>query len=420
MTTAATKGDDAAESVMQINAHVKDKIIPIIVSSDNNFMSTSWGTICQKLVENSFTVDSKLVLQMMIELSPKERFTHYLIRYGDDNATIFCADWSSADISGYARVPLVEGYIEANMTLEPRKGGPLQSVAKPHLPLQPVEMEDPPSSVDVDLCITLVPKHSSAGVTAIDHATTHTAFPSSASRTSVVYLQEHDSFPGSVRLFKTVPMGSKNHRPPGTDSSSATAALGTKHDTPPVIAEAASSSTQSKSKSSKKKSSKKKRKDRSKSSDDNIESGAQSPDKKTKTSRKEDTKNPRLVDCTSGAAITEKSVDLLDDSDNGGLKSTVDPYFSHNYPGVMDAGFRVLDYLYLYPSHAPWVEGAGLLLAAESCYGNDPVINLQRAHYLRQSFAKTDLSSIPVDDNTRVCFVYGAGYGSVTFGTVEE
>ena len=101
----------------------------------------------------------------------------------------------------------------------------------------------------------------------------------------------------------------------------------------------------------------------------------------------------------------------------GGLKSFVDTQFSQKHPGVIDAGFKVLDYLYLHPSHAPSTVGPGICLAAESCYGNNAKVNLQRGHYLRQSFGKTD---VDVDDDTRVCFVYGAGYGSVTFGTVDE
>ena len=101
----------------------------------------------------------------------------------------------------------------------------------------------------------------------------------------------------------------------------------------------------------------------------------------------------------------------------GGLKSFVDTQFSQKHPDVIDAGFKVLDYLYLHPSHAPSTGGPGICLAAESCYGNNAKVNLQRGHYLRQSFGKTD---VDVDDDMTVCFVYGAGYGSVTFGTVDE
>jgi hypothetical protein len=101
----------------------------------------------------------------------------------------------------------------------------------------------------------------------------------------------------------------------------------------------------------------------------------------------------------------------------GGLKSFVDTQFSQKHPDVIDAGFKVLDYLYLHPSHAPSTVGPGICLAAESCYGNNAKLNLQRGHYLRQSFGKTKTD---VDDDTRVCYVYGAGYGAVTFGTVDE
>ena len=108
-------------------------------------------------------------------------------------------------------------------------------------------------------------------------------------------------------------------------------------------------------------------------------------------------------------------------SQTGNLKSTVYPSFSDQNPGVMDAAFRVLDYLYLHRSHAPSVVGPGLVLAAESCYGNPAKINLHRPHYLRQSFSKTaEGSSERSIDNTRKCFVYGAGHGAKTFGTIDE
>ena len=342
---------------------------------------------------------------MLTNLSPRERFTHYLIRYGDgdENATIFCVEWSSTDISGYARVPLVSGYIEANMTLEPRGEGPLLPV--------PMEMEDHPSFLDVDLCISFMSIHASttaAGVTPIEPF----FFPPNSARMSVVYLREHNSFPGYVRSF--------NNLLPGTVSAAET------RDKTPSKSETASAKSKSKSSRKKKEEEKKKKKkDRSKPNDDNNEGAEQSDEKNKTTFAKIDTGNSSAADCTkksSDAAAKEESFDTPDttSSNKGGLESIVDPYFSQKYPGVMDAAFTVLNDLFLYPSHAPWIEGPGLCLAAESCYGNKPSINLQRDHYLRQSFSKTDLYSIPVDDNTRICFVYGAGYGSATFGTVEE
>lgn len=136
--------------------------------------------------------------------------------------------------------------------------------------------------------------------------------------------------------------------------------------------------------------------------------------------RKRVQQNNQNEDPPPSSPQSQPSTGGLKSSSRGALKSIVDPSFSQKYPGVMEAAFKVLDYLYLHPSHAPSVKGAGLLLAAESCYGNPPIMNVLRRHYLRQSFSKTDLSAIPADDNTRECFVYGVGYGSSTFGTVAE
>ena len=81
-------------------------------------------------------------------MSPKkERVTHYVLRYGDGNASLIRVIWSSAE-------EVMPAYIEANAVLKPRRlWEKLQNnAAMPHLPVQPMMQH----SADVDLCISLV------------------------------------------------------------------------------------------------------------------------------------------------------------------------------------------------------------------------------------------------------------------------
>jgi hypothetical protein len=81
-------------------------------------------------------------------MSPKkERVTHYVLRYGDGNASLIRVIWSSAEED-------MPAYIEANAVLKPRRlWEKLQNnAAMPHLPVQPMMQH----SADVDLCISLV------------------------------------------------------------------------------------------------------------------------------------------------------------------------------------------------------------------------------------------------------------------------
>ena len=365
----SNSGDDALKDVIQINAIFNRTILSIAIPSpenDNNPLPT-WGYICQTLIENTFSADATLMLQIFTQLSPSKRCKHYLIRYGDENATLFCVEWSSANIPGYARVPLVEGHAEVNMSLVPRGGGSLQSSAEPHLPLQ---LYGRKSSIDVDICVTLVAIHSSSW---IECDSEQTPFTSAIARTSVAHIQEHGNYPGVLISMQVAPANNDmNYLLP--DSIRFT----------------------NKSNKSKKKKKKKKRRKRKVSLYEVDDSN----------DTKRESKKAKL-----NAHVP---------SDDGSLQSLVDPDFHLNHPGVLEAGYKILDYLYTHRSHAPWVEGPGIVLAAESAYGNKPEINLHRHHYMRQSFATTDFSTPTGDDTTRVCFVYGAGRGHTTFGTKPE
>lgn len=338
---------------MEIYVHAGGKIVPIILSPAK-CASTTWADLCQDVMQNFvMATDSRLILQILAEIiSPNERLTHYLMRYGGGNASIIHVDWSSADI-----IPPLEAYIDVNMILKPRLSWKLRRLAQPHLPVQPMGMPFP-ASLHVDLRASVV-------------SSTALPLPYNADQVSVLYLKEDEQFPGCVDTFNIVPADGHHEilpvtvRVPQASSTAAAAAAIT--------------------------------------ADTTVSAG----------------KKRKALSTT--ASMEEEVVSSKKKKKNRGeVQSIVDPYFYQNYPGVLNAGFKVLDYLYLHPSHAPWIEGAGLLLAAESCYGNDAKMNIQREHYLRQSFGKTDTSSIPADDNTRVSFVYGAGHGARTFGTVEE
>eukprot|EP00984_Skeletonema_dohrnii_P038734 scaffold42313_cov111-Skeletonema_dohrnii-CCMP3373.AAC.1 len=200
---------------MEINVHAGGTIIPIILPL-KKCTSTSWGALCQDVVNNYLTTaDPKLILQILTNISPTERLTHYLIRYGDGSSSIIRVDWSSTDIPGFVRLPLVPAYIDVNMTLKPRVRGALQNIAKPHLPLQPAGISLP-TSVHVDLCIALV-------------STEEPPLSYDERRMSVLYLEEHRRFPGCVDTFNIVGADGQNNILPGTarmpDASSAAAAI---------------------------------------------------------------------------------------------------------------------------------------------------------------------------------------------------
>ena len=207
-------GSTAADSSMEINVHVDGLTIPITLTHEK-CTSTSSGELCKDFVENSLTnVNPRLILQILTKISPAERLTHYVMRYGDGYSSIIHVEWSSADIPGFVRLPLVPAYIDVNMTLKPRKRG-APTKAKPHLPLQPAGVT-PPTSIDVNLCIALV-------------SAEEPPYPSNVARTSVVHLKEHGKFPGCVDTFSVEAADGQNNILPETahvpGASSAAAAI---------------------------------------------------------------------------------------------------------------------------------------------------------------------------------------------------
>eukprot|EP00986_Skeletonema_menzelii_P000777 scaffold222_cov90-Skeletonema_menzelii.AAC.1 len=184
------KSDDvdiaAADGRMKIiNVHIGGATIPIIHPPE--MRTQTWGELCKDVVQNSLmAADPKLILKILSKICPKERLTHYVMRYGGGHSSIIRVDWSSfTDI-----IPAVPAYMNVNVVLRPRSEGAWQNTAKAHLALQPVRVERN-TSMDVDLCIYPVSK-------------TEISFPSNPARTSVLYLNEHKHFPGCVDSYKVV------------------------------------------------------------------------------------------------------------------------------------------------------------------------------------------------------------------------
>jgi len=153
------------------------------------------------------TVNPTLILQILTKMSPKnERVTHYVLRYGDGNASLIRVIWSSAE-------EVMPAYIEANAVLKPRRlWEKLQNnAAMPHLPVQPMMQH----SADVDLCISLV-----ASAQNNNHDEYHIL--------SVLYLKEHAHFPGCVDTFSVVEPDERNTILPVTAHVMPEASIGQK------------------------------------------------------------------------------------------------------------------------------------------------------------------------------------------------
>ena len=341
-------GRHVADHIMNVNIHVDSAIFSISLDT----LPTTWGGVCKYIIEKHLTTTdhhSQLLFQMLTSLTPNERFTKYRINYGDGNSTIVNVEWSSTDVPGCIRLPLVNGYLDVNMRLKIQGEG------------RPIR--------DLYLCTVSSPSSASSD----NHPS---LFPSNDDNSvSTIYLREYEECPGYVAFIKMVEPKKHVDEKPSSDAQ------------PPIILPPTTK-------------------------EDYTMGNPHYPKRKHTQDEQ-----PSIPVNTGRSPSSLRHGKNYAYRNKGGLKSFVDTQFSQKHPGVIDAGFKVLDYLYLHPSHAPSTEGPGICLAAESCYGNDAKLNLQRGHYLRQSFGKTD---VDVDDDTRVCFVYGAGYGSVTFGTVDE
>ena len=78
---------------------------------------------------------------------------------------------------------------------------------------------------------------------------------------------------------------------------------------------------------------------------------------------------------------------------------------------------EIFDCLFLNPTHPPTEHGEGIVLSADSTYGNQPTINIHRkSSYLRQNFGKDNGEINSVDRSTVFRFVYGTGCGIQTHG----
>jgi hypothetical protein len=204
----AAMNDRSRTAVEKItNIHAEGTVIPIALSYEK-CISTTWGVLCQDVVHHYLTtVNPTLILQILTKMSPKnERVTHYVLRYGDGNASLIRVIWSSAE-------EVMPAYIEANAVLKPRRlWEKLQNnAAMPHLPVQPMMQH----SADVDLCISLV-----ASAQNNNHDEYHIL--------SVLYLKEHAHFPGCVDTFSVVEPDERNTILPVTAHVMPEASIGQK------------------------------------------------------------------------------------------------------------------------------------------------------------------------------------------------
>jgi hypothetical protein len=197
---------------MNITVHADGTAITIKLTYEQ-CTSTTWGAFCQDVVNNYLMADNaRLMLQILTNISPNERLPHYVFRFGDGYSSIIRVNWSSAGVPGFKRVPLATGYIEVNVILKPVGSGAPTNMAKPHLPVRPAGA-NVPSSIDVDLCISVVSAHPSDDF--LDPTTQQPPFPSNIARTSLVYLTENKRVPGWVDSFSIVAADGVNNLLPG-------------------------------------------------------------------------------------------------------------------------------------------------------------------------------------------------------------
>jgi hypothetical protein len=91
--------------------------------------------------------------------------------------------------------------------------------------------------------------------------------------------------------------------------------------------------------------------------------------------------------------------------------------YTNTNPHLVDIGKRIFSGLFCSPTRTPWSEGKGVILSADSCYGNKQTINIHRQSYLRQNYGldNTDVRSVYKDGIFR--YSYGTGSGLNTVGT---
>lgn len=90
-------GDDkiiaaAPDITMMINVHTGGATIPIILPPEKS--TQTWAALCQDVVQNSIMeADPKAIFKILTKISPRERLTHYVLRYGGGHSSIIRVDW---------------------------------------------------------------------------------------------------------------------------------------------------------------------------------------------------------------------------------------------------------------------------------------------------------------------------------------
>ena len=98
------------------------------------------------------------------------------------------------------------------------------------------------------------------------------------------------------------------------------------------------------------------------------------------------------------------------------LKSCCYNDYSHTDQTLIPIAKKIFDDLFCSPTRTPWSEGNGIIISADSCFGNTPTINIHRKSYLRQNYGldSTEVQSINKDGIFR--YSYGTGSGLNTVG----
>ena len=82
---------------------------------------------------------------------------------------------------------------------------------------------------------------------------------------------------------------------------------------------------------------------------------------------------------------------------------------------ILSCATEIFDNLFGNPFRTPWSKGNGIVISADSCFGNPLRINIKRPSYLRQSYGLDINNARPFNrDAFRAC--YGTGGGLRTLG----
>ena len=111
----------------------------------------------------------------------------------------------------------------------------------------------------------------------------------------------------------------------------------------------------------------------------------------------------------------EEDDEQLEDDVNELKSCCYNDYFDTNQ-NLIPIAIKIFDVLFCSPTRTPWSEGNGIIISADSCYGNTPTINIHRKSYLCQNYGldSTEVQSINKDGIFR--YSYGTGSGLNTVG----